>query len=147
MAARKKRKRKRPMCRYAREHCSYGPLSRKRKRKRSLGAYPDPPPKYHDRKGPPPGVPVIPLQGLPGSPTYRLRMHIGPLKAEQRSVTRQLKRAGVKVHTLGTEDVYFDVKANSCEDAQMRAAKALQQKGLRRMSTRMWAASCKRRSR
>lgn len=82
---------------------------------------------------------------LPGSPTYRLRLYTGPLRAEQRSVTRQLKRSKAKVVTMGTEHVYIDVKGNSCEDAQMRLARALQAKGLRRLSTRIWSTSCQRR--
>jgi len=83
---------------------------------------------------------------LPGSPTYRLRLHTGPLQAARRSVARQLKRAKAgKVVSTGTEHVYVDVKGNSCEDAQMRLAKALQQKGLRRLATQAWATTCQRR--
>lgn len=86
------------------------------------------------------------MSKLPGSPTYRLTLHTGPVKAAQRSVTRQIKRAKAgKVVSTGTEHVYIDVKANSCEDAQMRIARSLQKKGLRRLSTQMWAASCQRR--
>jgi hypothetical protein len=87
------------------------------------------------------------MSNLPGSPTYRLRLHTGPVKEARRGVARQLKRAKIKVVSTGTEHVYADVKANSCEDAQMRLAKALQAKGLRRLSTQVWAASCQRRSR
>lgn len=86
------------------------------------------------------------MSQLPGSPTYRLRLHTGPVKAAQRSVTRQLKRAKAgKVVTTGPEHVYIDIKANDCSDAQMRVAKALQKKGLRRLSTQMWSTSCARR--
>lgn len=85
---------------------------------------------------------------LPGSPTFRLRLHTGPLKDARRSIARQLKRAKAgRVVTTGTEHVYIDVKANDCTDAQMRIAKALQKKGLRRLSTQMWSASCQRRKR
>lgn len=84
---------------------------------------------------------------LPGAPTFRLRLHTGPLKAEQRSVARQLKRSKAKAVTTGTEHVYVDVKATSCDDAQYRLAKALQAKGLRRLSTRIWSTSCQRRPR
>nr|PZN18207.1 MAG: hypothetical protein DIU80_23240 [Chloroflexota bacterium] len=76
-----------------------------------------------------------------------MRLHTGPLKAEQRSVTRQLKRAKLRVVTSGTEHVYVDVKANDCSDAQVRVVKALQRKGLKRLATRVWAASCQRRPR
>ena len=86
------------------------------------------------------------LPSLPGSPTFRLRLHTGPGGAV-RSVARQLKRAKIKVVSSGTEHVQADVKANSCEDAQMRLAKALQKKGLRRLSTQAWGASCQKRSR
>jgi hypothetical protein len=83
---------------------------------------------------------------LPGSPTYRLSMHTGPVKEAGRSVTRQLKRAKAgKVVAAGTERVYIDVKGNSCEDAQMRLAKALQKKGLRRLSTEAFSSRCQRR--
>jgi hypothetical protein len=86
------------------------------------------------------------MSKLPGSPTYRLRLHTGPVKEARRSVARQLKRAKAgKVVSTGTEHVYVDVKANSCEDAQMRLAKALQKKGLKRLSTQAWGASCQRR--
>jgi hypothetical protein len=87
------------------------------------------------------------MANLPGSPTYRLKLHTGPVKDARRSVARQLKRAKVRVITSGTEHVYVDVKANSCEDAQMRLAKALQQKGLKRLATQAWGTSCQRRSR
>jgi hypothetical protein len=83
---------------------------------------------------------------LPGSPTYRLRLHTGPVKEARRSVARQLKRAKAgRVVSTGTEHVYVDVKGNSCEDAQMRLAKALQKKGLRRLSTQAWSTTCRRR--
>lgn len=83
---------------------------------------------------------------LPGSPTYRLSLHTGPVKEARRSVTRQLKRAKAgKVVQSGTERVYVDVKGNSCEDAQMRLAKALQEKGLRRLSTEAFFSRCQRR--
>jgi hypothetical protein len=85
------------------------------------------------------------MSNLPGSPTYRLRLHTGPVKEARRSVARQLKRAKIKVAVSGTEHVYADVKANSCEDAQMRLAKALQKKGLRRLSTQAFSTSCTRR--
>ena len=85
---------------------------------------------------------------LPGSPTFRLSFHTGPLKAEQRNIVRQFKRARAgRIVQTGTERVYIDVKGNSCEDAQMRLARALQKKGLRRLSTRAWGASCQRRKR
>lgn len=82
---------------------------------------------------------------LPGSPKYRLRIHTGPLKDARRGMARALKRAKVQVINTGTEHVTVDVRANDCTDAQMRVAKALQAKGLRRLSTHIWGASCKRR--
>jgi hypothetical protein len=86
------------------------------------------------------------MSNLPGSPTYRLKLHTGPVKAAQRSVARQLKRAKAgRVKVTGTEHLYVDVKANSCEDAQMRLAKSLQKKGLRRLATQAWSTSCQRR--
>ena len=85
------------------------------------------------------------MRDLPGSPTFRLRLHTGPVKEARRSVSRQLKRAKIRVVSTGTEHVYADVKANSCGDAQMRLAKALQKKGLRRLSTQAWTTSCQRR--
>lgn len=85
------------------------------------------------------------MANLPGSPTYRLRIHTGPVKEARRGFSRALKRAKVKVVDTGTEHVTVDVKANSCDDAQYRVAKALQTKGLRRMSTMAWSASCQRR--
>ncbi len=78
---------------------------------------------------------------------YRLRIHTGPVKEARRGMARALKRAKVKVIDTGTEHVTVDVKANSCEDAQLRVAKALQKKGLRRASTSIWGASCQRRKR
>lgn len=87
------------------------------------------------------------MSNLPGSPTYRLRLHTGPVKAARRGIARQLKRAKIKVVTTGTEHVYADIKANSCEDAQFRLAKALQKKGFRRLSTQAFATSCSRRPR
>lgn len=85
------------------------------------------------------------MRSLPGSPTFRLKLHTGPVKEAQRSVSRQLKRAKIRVKVTGTEHVYADVKANSCEDAQMRLAKALQKKGLKRLATQAWSTSCQRR--
>lgn len=87
------------------------------------------------------------MRQLPGSPTYRMRIHTGPLKETRRGFARALKRAKVKVIDTGTEHVTVDVKANSCEDAQLRVAKALQTKGLRRLSTFVWGSSCQRRPR
>jgi hypothetical protein len=87
------------------------------------------------------------VSNLPGAPTFRLRLHTGPVKEARRSVARQLKRAKVRVVTGGTEHVYVDVKATSCEDAQMRLAKALQKKGLRRLATQAWGTTCARRKR
>lgn len=84
---------------------------------------------------------------LPGAPTFRLRLHAGPLRQALRSVARQLKRSKIKVVSTGTEHVYADVKATSCDDAQYRLAKALQAKGLRRLASQAWAASCQRRPR
>jgi hypothetical protein len=85
------------------------------------------------------------MRSLPGSPTFRLRLHTGPVKEARRGFARALKRSKVKVVDTGTEHVTVDIKANSCEDAQMRLAKALQKKGLRRMSTQAWGSSCQRR--
>jgi len=87
------------------------------------------------------------MSQLPGSPLYRLRIHTGPVQDARRGFARALKRAKLKVIDTGTEHVTVDIKANSCEDAQMRIAKALQKKGLRRMSTMVWGASCQRRKR
>lgn len=87
------------------------------------------------------------MRQLPGSPTYRLRIHTGPVKEARRGMARALKRSKIKVVDTGTEHVTVDVKANDCSDAQYRVAKALQKKGLRRMSMNMWSASCQRRGR
>lgn len=86
------------------------------------------------------------MANLPGSPTFRLRLHTGPVKTAQREAVRQLKRAKAgRVATVGTEHLYVDVKGNSCEDAQMRLARALQAKGLRRLATQAWSTTCQRR--
>ena len=84
------------------------------------------------------------MSSLPGSPKYRLSIHTGPTKDRQ-VFARALKRAKVKVVDTGTAHVTVDVKANSCEDAQMRVAKALQQKGLPRLAKHVWGSSCHRR--
>ena len=87
------------------------------------------------------------MNQLPGSPTYRLRIHSGPLKEARRGLARALKRSKIKVVDTGTSHVTVDIKANDCSDAQMRVAKALQQKGLRRYATAIWGSSCHRRPR
>lgn len=87
------------------------------------------------------------MNQLPGSPTYRLRIHSGPLKEARRGFARALKRAKVKVIDTGTSYITVDVKANSCEDAQMRVAAALQKKGLRRHAMAIWGSGCQRRPR
>lgn len=87
------------------------------------------------------------MRQLPGSPTYRMRIHSGPLKEARRGFARALKRAKVKVVDTGTSYITVDVKANSCEDAQLRIAKALQAKGLRRHAMAIWGSSCQRRTR
>lgn len=85
------------------------------------------------------------MSQLPGSPTYRLRIHTGPAKEARRGFARAAKRSKLKVIDTGTQHVTVDIKANSCEDAQMRVAKAMQKKGLRRLSTYAFGASCQRR--
>jgi len=88
------------------------------------------------------------MSKLPGSPTYRLQLHTGPIKAYQRSVKRQIRSAKAgRVVSIGTEHIHIDVKGNSCEDAQMRLARSLQKKGLKRLATQAWSTRCQRRPR
>lgn len=71
-------------------------------------------------------------------PTFRMKVHTGPVNVSEYG--QKLKRAGLKVVTVGTENVYVDVVAADCTDARIKMEDKLRRKykrdfGLPRSST------------
>lgn len=59
-------------------------------------------------------------------PVFRLKVHTGPVSVVE--MGRKIRRAGLKVKTVGTEHVYVDVAATDCTDARIKMEDKLRQK-------------------